>query len=76
MWHLVEHLTKAQGFNNELISFLLRATEKNKERNQPRKIKSAVTVLISFDLLKEKHGEFPEHNMIITLALCAFWGMA
>lgn len=29
-----------------------------------------------FNLIKEKHNDSPEHNMVITLALCAFWGMA
>lgn len=75
-WHLVEHLTKVPGIDNELINLLLRATAKNEENDQPAKIKSAVTIKMMLTLLKEKHNSSEEHNMVITLSLCAFWGMA
>lgn len=29
-----------------------------------------------FNLLKSKHNQSAKHNMVTTLALCAFWGMA
>lgn len=74
-WHIVRH-TRIPKSDTEVVKVLLRATKRNKEEKSLVTEKHPVMVHQLFELLKNSHGKSAKHDLAVTIALVAFWGMA
>lgn len=62
--------------DNEIINLLLKLTKKNEQSNQRQTLKTPITIEMLLNLVRFQHNKSEIHNTLISLALCAFWGVA
>lgn len=73
-WHIVRH-TRVPTADREVIKALLTATARNKEEDSLVTAKKPVMVWQLFNLIKEANARSANHNLVILVALFAFWGI-
>lgn len=74
-WHMVKHLAKPSA-DRDVVSTLLNATKRNEEEKELVTVKQPIMIRQLFKLIKETTGKTDELQLVGSVALIAFWGMA
>lgn len=74
-WHVIKH-RRVPSASTEVVGMLLNATERMEEQKSLETMKQPVMVHQLFDLVRYCHKRSPEHDLVASTAIVAFWGMA
>lgn len=79
-WHMAKH-HKELKLDKQMVDWLIKSTERAEEKktitkDTIKKEKVPITVQDLFQMVAELNGKSSHHDLAVTIALVAFWGMA
>lgn len=74
-WNMVRHMKKPSA-DADMVAVLIRATKRNEEEKTLITNKQPIMIRELYKLFKGTYGKSDELNVVGSVALIAFWGMA